>query len=283
MSWTGGDGSQWSLSDRSDGIILAPGARGMGMPDVARFLDESPAVDGTRQRGHRVLEREVFWPLMVLHDHAGMDWLYRDRAFFATMRPDMPGQWTVTQPTGDYRTLVCRWREGSDGHDVDPAAVGWAEYEMYLAATDPWWTGAPVTETWLASAAQGYYSTSGSVYYRSPANLLGSATMSNRGDTEAWPHWRATATGDGITSCVVGVGGRVIEVPIALSSGQSVTINTAPTDRRALRENGTDVTSLLGEVDFAGIPAGEAQTLSLSMVGEGTVTATVTPRYYRAW
>ena len=62
MTWTGGDGSSWDLTRRSDGVWLMPGFRGLRMPPLDRFVSDSPSVDGSRWRGNRVLEREVFWP-----------------------------------------------------------------------------------------------------------------------------------------------------------------------------------------------------------------------------
>lgn len=283
MSWTGWDGSTWSMSTRADGLVVGPGVRGLGAPPVRHFRDESPAVDGARWRGVRTLSREVFWPLWVLHDAGAQDWVYRDRAFWATLDPEQPGQWTVTQPTGDYRTLACRFESGDDVSEIDPALIGWATYGVYLSADDPYWLGVPVTESWGSGGTVPYFSTSGSVYGRSPANLLGTATMSNRGDVDAFPVWTITAGVGGITTTTIGVGGRLIVVPIALTEGQSITVDTRPAARTAIRENGTDVTSSLGAVDFAPIPAGEAQSLSLSMTGTGTVSASITPRFRRAW
>lgn len=283
MAWTGWDGSVWSLSSRDHGLILGPGLRGLGSAPVQRFADESPAVAGSRWRGSRTLEREVFWPLDILHDAAGQDWIARDRAFWRTMDPERPGMWSVEQPNGERRTLLCRWSEGDDEAAVDPALIGWARYGVRLVAEDPYWRGAPIVKSFSSGSGVAYFSSSGSVYGRSPSNLLASATLSNPGDVDAWPTWTVTASGAGITEVSVGVGGRVVEAPIVLAAGQSVTINSAPAYRNAVRETGADVTASLGEVAWGAVPAGESQPLDLTMTGDGTVTVSLSPGYRRAW
>lgn len=284
QSWAGWDGSAWSLtSDSEDGIVLGAGVRGLHMPPVQRFVDESPAVAGSRWRASRALERGVFWPLWLLHDNGGQDWILRDRAFWRTMHPDYPGQWTVTQPTGEYRTLACRWVDSPDQSDIDPALMGWALYGIEMVAEDPYWRGAPISANFVSGSGSAFFSTSGSVVTLSPGNLLNNATLTNPGDVDAWLTFTATADAGGITSVDLGVDGRVVEVPIALTSGQSVTVDTSPSGRWARMGDGTDVTAQLGEVDFAPLPAGESVPLTLTMTGTGTVDVSFTPRYWRAW
>jgi hypothetical protein len=252
----------------------------LGMPEADRFESVSPALAGSRFRGARVTAREVFWPLHVLAAD-GEAWLALDSAFWATMRPDLPGSWAVTVG-GVTRNLVCRWVSGGDDYIMDPVLAGWASYGVYLVADDdPYWTGAPIVRSWSPGTAVDFVDAGGSPpFHISPGNLLAQATMDNPGNVEAFPVWRI----DGPTTTVeVGVDGRVVEVPFAVADGDSVIVDTRPTAQTAVMSDGTDVTADLGEVDFAPIQPGAVVPLSLSMTGTGTVTATLTPRYMKAF
>lgn len=282
MSWTGPDGSVWELSDWTiSGLRLGSDVRGMGMPSSSRFSSVSPAVAGSMFRGSRVLEREVFWPLHVLAD-PGQAWVDRDGAFWRTMRPDAAGSWAVTGPDGSTRTLACRWVSTEDAFSIDPTLMGWAAYGVYLVADeDPFWSGAPVVRTFAPGEPVDFLDPAGSPpFHISPGNLLTSASIDNPGDVEGFPIWRVDGP---VTDVTVGVQGRVIEVPIAVAGGESLTIDTRPTAQTAIRSDGTDVTAQLGAVDFAPVPPGAVVPLTLSMTGTGSVTATLVPRYYRAF
>lgn len=282
MSWTGWDGSVWDLSQPEvSGLFLGAQARGLGAPDADRFSTVSPALAGSRHRGSRILEREVFWPLHILGD-PGSAWVGRDGAFWRTMRPDAPGVWSVTGPDGSTRSLTCRWVSTEDSFLMDPTRVGWASYGVYLVADeDPYWSGAPVVRSFSPGEPVDFFDPAGSPpFHISAGNLLASATVDNPGDVESHPIWRVDGP---VTDVEVGVQGRVIEVPIEVAGGESLTIDTSPTAQTAIRSGGEDVTSQLGAVDFAPIPAGDVVPLSLSMVGTGTVTVTLPTRYLRAF
>lgn len=282
MSWTGWDGSVWDLSDPSaSGVVVSPGVRGFGAPPSQRFTSTSPAVAGTRFRGSRTLEREVFWPLHVLADSA-TGWVDRDSAFWRTLRADAPGSWAVTSPAGVTRTLRCRFVDVDEAWPVDPTVRGWAAYGVRLVADDdPFWSGAPLVRSFSPGSPVDFFDAGGSPpFHISAGNLLATATLDNPGDVEAYPIWRI----DGPTTDVtLGVDGRTIEVPITVADGSSLTVDSRPQEQTAIRSDGTDVTADLGAVDFAPVPPGAVVPLSLSMTGTGTVTSTIVPRYYRAW
>ena len=92
MTWTGGNGSVWSLDRRSgSGVYLLAGTRGLHLPQGTRFRDTSPGAHGSQHRGTIWHEREVFWPLKMWHDGPGPEFMARDRAFWETLDPDLPG------------------------------------------------------------------------------------------------------------------------------------------------------------------------------------------------
>jgi hypothetical protein len=78
------------------------------------------------------------------------------------------------------------------------------------------------------------------------------------------------------------VGGRVIDVPFALTGSQTLRIDTDPRNVTAVR-NGVDVTAALGFQSLAPIPAGAAVTLHVSTVGTGSVEIELQPLHFRAF
>lgn len=111
------------------------------------------------------------------------------------------------------------------------------------------------------------------------ASQLSSAKLTNEGDLEAWPIW--TITGP-LTSVTVGVDGETVQWNTAMTSTDILVIDTDPTVQSAWL-NGVDATDQLVTADFAPIPAGVERPLSLSLTGTGSVEASITPRFFRAW
>jgi len=281
MTWTGWDDTVWELSEDSSGVRLLAGTRGLSTPPFDHFTDDSPAVHGSRWRGYRSLERPVFWPLGVYGGGGTQEWLDYDRAFWRTLHPKRPGTWTVRQPSGETRTLRCRFRTvDDDALDVDPSLLGWGVYGVRLCAEQPFWQGQAITRSWQAAEPVDFFGAGAPSFSIGSGSTLDDASIDNTGDEPAWPVW--TLHGP-FTSVEVGVDGQVVEVPFALADGQSLTIDTAPTAQRAIDSAGVERTGELGEAQFAAVPAGTQVELSITMVGTGTVQAALVPLYHRAW
>lgn len=84
------------------------------------------------------------------------------------------------------------------------------------------------------------------------------------------------------TSVTVGVGDSTVVAPINAAAGQVLVIDTDPSVQAAFLD-GVDVTEQLTQAEFGTIPPGTAVPLTLSMTGTGFITATYTPKYFRAW
>lgn len=273
------------LDPQAHGLMLVQnGVRGLGMPKVQRWAATAPAVDGSRWRGHRVEEREVFWPLLVWSD-AGTDaWLARDQRLWAGLRPDLVGLWQIATPSG-WRTLRCRWTEADDQFTRDPMRSGWNVYGISLVAEQPYWEGATSTIQWSSGAGVPFLP--GPPFTMSGSRSLNDATLDNPGDVPLWPVWRIHGP---CSTARVGVAGAVIEVPFAVPAGQTLVIDTSPEAQTATMYptgrysgNGLDRTGLLGAAAFAPVPPAGRVVLSLAAAGGGSVECSVTPRYYRAW
>lgn len=289
MKWIGWDGTEWMLSDESDGTVMMPGVRGMNMPPIIHHRAAHASVPGARWRGMTVDVREVFWPLQVYSDDGSQAWVEKDRAFWRTMDPSKVGTWIVYHPNGQQRQLQVRFLD--DGQHVfghDPHKDGWDTYGITLAAEQPYWEGPAVKREWHAGAPVDFFgSPGGPAFTISPGNTIGQATFENPGDVAAWPVWRVHGPVD---SATVGVNGRLITLPFAIAAGQVVEIDTRPSAQTAMKGPvagplTSDWTYKLGDIDFAPLPEREESTLSLSIegTGGGWVSASFTPLYYRAW
>lgn len=307
VTWTGWDGSQWTLSDgRDSGVFLtATGTRGLIMPPIQRYTSESPALPGSRWRGSRVQERECFWPLFVYSDASSAEWLARDRAFWATMRPDLPGSWAVADLDGHTRTLSCRFVSADDSLDADPLFRGWQAYGVTLVAEQPYWLGATVSKSFRNSAPVPFFggATGGGKapsFFISSGSTLANATIDNPGDIDAPLIYVLDGPWDAGAS--VGVGDAQTVYGAAIPDGQSVVIDTrpdwlgarqvaTPTDPvgsaewlAAIEADGTDVFTSLSAIALnITVPSGASQSLQISASGTGALHVALSPRFYRAW
>jgi hypothetical protein len=287
MKWIGWDGSEWSLTHAGSGTIMLPGVRGLNMPPVIHHRAAHASLSGARWRGHTVDVRQVFWPLQVYSDAGSVEWVERDRAFWKTLDPGKPGQWVVTAPDGAARTLNLRFLNDSEfTMDRDIMRAGWANYGITLSAEQPFWEGETIERQWVSGTSVPFFPVAGAPAFGiSPSNVISTATLENPGDVPAYVVWRVEGP---ITDAIVGVNGRNITIPFAVSAGQVLEIDTRPTAQTAMLGPTagpltTDKTMNLGTIDFAPLPPGEISQLSLTVNGAGTVSASFKPYYYRAW
>lgn len=283
--WEAWDGSNWSLSDEDSGLVMMRGVRGLGGITIEHHRDDHASLPGARWRSFRALTREIFLPVHIYSDGESEAWIEHNRAFSRTMRAGKQGWLHIIHPDGEHRRIGARYDKGlDDALEMDPSFFGWATYGIYLTAESPYWERVkPVTDTWRLPEPVYYFggeTTPGDYappYGISDEQTVESASITNPGDVPAWPKWiyRGPAT-----SATVGIDGRTIDIPIALTAGQSVTIDMDPQEQTALREDGTDVTAQLSSFQFAPIPPGVAVPLDVQLVGSGgSIQLSFTPLY----
>ncbi len=294
MTFTPQGGDTVDLIRGVSGLILtSDGVRGLKMPPISRNTQTSAGVAGSTWTGFRVLEREVFWPLLVFSDEGSGAFLERDRNLWRGLTPDKVGVWSVVANDGRARTLRVRYAsDGDPSEETDASRVGWALYTLTLVAEDPFWMGETVRSQWGTAGAATPMFVPGSGIWIGSSQTIDTATVNNPGDVPTYPIW--TVFGP-TTSVDVGVGGKVDQLHFPIAAGKAVILDTRPTVRTAFdatavvvdgvpvaTPTGVDLTGSLGSTAFAPIPPGQPIPLSLSMTGTGVVTADVTPRYYRA-
>lgn len=309
MSWTGWDGSEWIISDRSQGAVLLSGVRGLNAPKIVRFADSSPSVHGSRFRGSVTVEREVVWPIKIFHGDGSTAWIQRDRAFWRTLDPGKTGVWTVTQPDGEKRSLTLRFEDdGGHATDILPTLKGWERYMLSFVAEQPFWEGAPFVRSWKPPVSSPFFEPNGPALVNiDSAYTVDRARMDNPGDVESYPVW--FIDGETVTA-KVGIGSLVVNVPFAIPAGKCLVINSDPNSLGAtlydispqqlaleydIRKrpsdrvigvdllNPVDRSKELGAADFGAIPPGQNVPLSLAINGSGVIEAYLPALYRRAW
>jgi hypothetical protein len=294
MTWTGWDGSVWTLTDPMGGVfVVNQGLRGLSMPPVRRFTSKSPAVAGSRFRGSRVDERSVFWPILIYSDGSSAEWAEVDRAFWRTMHPDKPGVWAFQQPNGVTRYLDCRYdNDGDATFERDPHHFGWNAYGVNLIAEQPYWRGERISRTYGDAPGVPFFTGAGGTIAISPGSTISGGSIDNPGDVDGYMVWTVKST---FTSALLGVGSTTIDIPYAQSSDRKLVIDTRP-DRLTAYEYALADTNLtgafidrtddLGTADFGSIPAGGEVDLVMNVQGPGINTkiqADLDPLYFRAW
>lgn len=308
MTWTGWDGTEWQLDRNSgSGVYLLAGARGFHLPPGTRFRDTSPGAHGSQHRATLYHERPVYWPLKMWHGGTGPEFMERDRAFWRTMDPDRPGVWSVTQSTGETRTLDLRLdpdQTSDPGFDTLPSIRKFVTYPIYLTADQPFFKGAPSVRSWGSPSYVGpFFEPDGPHLFNIGQGVsLASASIANLGDVESPPVWYLD--GDILAGAYVGIGSRRITVPFAVPAGRCLVIDSDPTRIGAIQytitaagrtlkpseriigvhlTNPVDRSAELGPSDFAPVPPGSSVALSLSLEGTGTIEVAVPSLYKRAW
>lgn len=310
MTWTA-KGVTWPLTDRSTGVFLRPGVRGLGTISTERHFSTSPAVPGSRYEGTSVEDREVFWPLRIYSNQGSTEWMLRDRAFWQGMDPEDTGIWEITHPDGAKRSLRLRFvDDGNHARTKNPLRNGWDNYNITLVAEQPYWVGEPEVQAFKAPPPpEPFFEPTGPHLL----NLISGysvedAAIDNLGDVESYARWFIDGE---VTYAEVGVGGVVVVVPFTTPAGKCLVIESDPAlvlgaiqydispeqlaldpkDRKKPSAriigvdliNPVDKTTALGEVDFAPIPAGRQVPLSLALTGSGVVECLLPSLYRRPW
>ena len=277
MTITGWDGREWDiLSVGSSTVLVNSGVRGLDFPPGTRSTSKSPAAHGSRFRGWRAEERECFLPLLVHSLIDSDDFRLTDSAFTrSVLDPERTVTWTVT--AGRRRQLTMMHDpDGAHTYAADPARVGFALYGRKFQA-EPFWRGDPVSIEWSGTLPESFLP--GPPFRIASSYTLQSAKLTNAGDVATPVVWVVKAP---FTSASVGIGDRTVSIPFPMTTGH-LTIDTDPTRMTAIDHTGADRTAELGPSKWALIPPGKDMPVSVSLAGTGSVSASLSPLYYRAW
>lgn len=296
IKWVGWDASEWDM--RSGLVKLAKGVLGLGALSYADFTQTSALRDGQRHVGWRGEPRKVLLPVLIGQSANELEWLTTDRAWWKTMHPAKAGQLQVTAPDGSRRSLGLRFvDDGGMSFDHDPTRDRLSVAVLSMIADDPWWVGPAFTKSFSAgSNPQNFFG--GGTNLATPfiigeANTIGSASVTNPGDVDAWPDYIVDGP---CTAWGVTVNGKSVSASVELAANQQLVVETSPArqvatlvtggffvDGRRIGGVSSNVTKLLQSIEFTPIPAGTSVPLDVSINGTGKITLSGVPRYFRAW
>lgn len=281
--WVGWDGSVWSLHDGTQGVALeGRGLVGLHNPPIQKFYSEARAVPGARVRGSRAGVRPVKWPLLVASDRrVASEWQAIQDAFFNSIHPEKPGVWTVTTGRTVRSLRLTGVYTGDPGYMHDPLLFRWAQYDVELEATQPFWEGEPVTAgPFDAGTPVDFIPEEGAPsFHLSGSSTFEKAKVTNPGDVPVYPVWEVRGPLDDVTMTL---DGRTITVPFAVGSGERLCINTDPRNLSVTLDS-VDYRQELGFQQYAPVPAKGTSSLVITGTGAGSVTAKLTPLYFRAF
>lgn len=260
--------------------VRALGDSGLEMPPVAMIEDTVPGQPGAQLRDVRIGVRETVLPF-YLTDDTDLRGLLRTLA--QRMNPQS-GDGTLRHiaEDGTSRDLTCRYTGGLEGDRVrGKAGPTWRRGALMFRAHDPFWYDTdPATTTYTTGTASTFLGTFLPIHLASDT-VLGEQTVTNDGDVETWPVWTIAGPATSITLSNVTTG-EAITLPITLTAGQSVTIDTRPFRKTVRRDDGTNLYgNLAAGSALWSLPQG-ASTVNVQVAGS-TASTFVTLVYYRRY
>lgn len=290
FTWTGWDGSVWDLC--SDQVaLLDPGMGGVWFPPFTDYTSQLVGMDGQRFRGVRVEPRMIDW-IIRIKAATTADWLRINDKFWSSFHPRRTGTWTIRHPTGMSRMIDLRLTSSGDhAPGVNPLLFSRDVYPVTLVADDPLFYGNPVERgPWGAADPVEFFDPAGSPpFHISGSMTTASATIQNPGDVPAWPVSTVTANGSDVTVTLTMDGGSL--VPPTIPDGKTLIIDTDPS--RATAQLGTMTDGVLtGATRVTGdfttwtprpVPDGAEVPVGITMAGQGVVSMSITPRWFRPW
>lgn len=226
-TWIDPDGVEWALSETGDspGWFTTFGPAGWGAPPY-EIVTDPLARGGANLRYVRANPSKITWPLHVWGaTFVEFTQRYRDlrRAFISTLHKNTPGILRVQLPDGTAREILAYYEDGFTGQSGENWT--YANVALTLNCPDGYWRDSVDTSQAFA------YGTAGSFLapypQTSPSQVLGSTTVTNAGEVDAWPTW--TVVGPMASLQAVNLTtGMEFNLAFALTAGQTLTITTDP-------------------------------------------------------
>ncbi len=231
LTYVDPDGTRWPLSDRSSGVV-ALSLSGISGPQPSLSSVSLPGGGGLPQSLQPAVRTIVLG--IFLEDRDQDDFLLLQDRWARALWNERAGQVTpgtliVQRPDGSARQIPVIHVDGGDQTDDDRTKSGltWSTYALTLQAMDPWWSDTEATgpiEFAPPSGATGILPLL--PIDLSPSSVIGSTTVVNSGDADAWPLWQIT--GPGTATVANTTTGRSWGLATALGSGETVTVLTGP-------------------------------------------------------
>ena len=284
VTFTDPAGATTAFSDWANGWVLQPGAKGLDMPVYAFTQDESPGIDGYAIRQVRAGGKEIALPIAFWADDSRAAYLTRRRTLIRSLNPKRGlGTLTVTQADGTARTIAACYSAGLEGDEsLDAAGARWCMGVITFACPSPFWLGAEVTTEWRAAVSGTFFPILPLAVGNS--QVLGSVTVDNDGDDDAFPVWTITgpATAVSLTNVTTG---EVLVLAHTITVGDTIVIDTRERQQTALLNGTTNLWGALSDASTMWALEPGTNDLTLTVTGSTSntrVRMTYQPRYLAA-
>lgn len=279
------NGVLWDLA-RGPVRLTTAGLQGLGLPDVDWQTSEAAGVDGQRLTGWRLKSRKVFVPVRF-KDASATDTTGLQRAFWDGLRIGSYVTFRVTDRDGGVRELTMRLADdGGVTYRIQPDLAMTEAIGLTFTADDPWWYG-PAVETPYAfdnSAGSDFFGGAAHApdfYIGAASGSSGVFKLDNPGDAPAWIVW--SVSGRSVQAWSASVGGATIASSDPMDDGSLLVVDTDPRRQTARLDGVRYPFRLFDSIQFAQIPAGGEQPVTLSVTGAGSIVARFRPRYFRGF
>ncbi|MFI9598941.1 phage distal tail protein [Streptomyces sp. NPDC052043] len=279
--WTDPRGTVTKLSDWENGWLLQPGAKGLDMPQYAYTTDESPGIDGHALRDVRAQAKEIVLPVAFWVHDSRQAYKQRRRALIKSMNPKRGvGTLTLIEPDGATRSIGAYYTGGLEGDEsLDAAGERWCINALTFATPSPYWIGAEASLEFKTGSAGTFFPflplTVGD------SQVLGSVTIDNDGDDDAWPVWTIKGPATSITLINQTTGLRLV-LTRTITAADTIVIDTRERQQTALLNGTTNLwPDLSTDSDLWPLAEGVNQ-CSLTVAGSTGATSvrlTYQPRY----
>ncbi|WP_247748444.1 phage tail domain-containing protein [Streptomyces sp. 4R-3d] len=284
VSFTDPAGAITMLTDWERGWIVQPGAKGLDMPGYAITQDESPGIDGYEIRQVRALGKEIILPIAFWANDSRDAYLQRRRQFIRSLNPKRgPGTLTLAQPDGATRTIGAIYAGGLEGDESrDAAGERWCINVITFACPSPYWIGAEAAHEWRNAEAGEWLPVLPLVV--GDSEVLGSVTVDNPGDDDAYPIWtiQGPATSISLTNETTG---ESLLLTRTITDGDEIVIDTRQRRQTALLNGVTNLWPDIDDDSTMWALTDGINNLSLTVAGsttDTTVRMTYQPRYLAA-
>lgn len=230
--WIDPLGNEWPLDMAELGWFTLDVVSGLGAAPIAMTTDDAPR-GGSSVRHIQPVSRLITWPLHIYgqnHTEFLTRWRQLVRAFTMTRRRG-PGRLVISRSDGTEREILAYYQEGFNGEP----GHGYVEDDVVLTlfCPDAYWRDADAIVQTRAYGVAGSYL---SPYLTlASSQVLGETTLTNPGDTEAYPDWTITGPASLITVTNDSTGESWTLDPNAtgiahgpLLVGETVTVSTDP-------------------------------------------------------
>lgn len=284
VSFTDPAGRVTTLTDWERGWVVQPGAKGLDMPGYAMAQDESPGIDGYEVRQVRAQGKTITIPIAFWAQDSRAAYLARRRTLIRSLNPKRgQGTLTLTQPDGAARSIGVLYSDGLEGDEsLDAAGARWCVAALVFAAPSPYWLGQEITTSWAAALGGDFFPflplTVGD------SQVLGSVTVDNDGDDDAYPVW--TITGPATTVTLTNnTTGRTLVLTRTITGADEIVIDTRERRQTALLNGVTNLWPNLSDASTLWPLEPDVNELSLTVAGSTSATRvrmTYQPRYLAA-